>query len=685
MSSLRQFTQEVNQANDVAGILTWTDVGCLPVQQVAVTRLLTLCRQNSDNIEKLVASILAHQTAGRINALCAVGQPQFVLTLLPHLLSELRTFSPEIQKSVARLICRTATGRISELISNTTASTARILCFHAIRGELTQEQLYFLKKKLQAFDLPGLQHLLRAVMDLDSACTDQDASFHDLQSIVRWIFSLQLDVTRSSTRLSDGRPLNALSIDFESDAALLISAVRHAEREELRSREIPEPWSFCGVRDELDGLCQFINLPSDQFLLYSFQQPIQEARRLGVPPELRVPFILEAVASQLLCEDERWEAETFRIARWRTMSLHRDWSPDQFKVNISQNAQRRLPEALGLITHKIKSKQQTQLAPSAIRNARIGVQSIAPCTAAAIHIWRTINPDKAKEKETMLLDAEPFGARHLTPIGIEIQIPRVDRDEYVGWLEFFRSHGIPVPRRPECISLFELAVPPAISWHAPAEILNAVSTLQVAQHSQDVAIHVSLQGDLGVAGGVLAFTQLFLNTSTVKQPRSLPALRHVMSKGLVHRNQDVIACKWAIPSSCRTELRVVILPIFESFNPETEVDNVTRTLRELQLLGSASLSEVPADRQFFSEFQQDLESLVTSYPNCLKELLDADFYESTGDYRALSLLDNVSILKCREQVRLQIQGKLRTQFTNELRSLRSRHAERLEEHWKCDL
>lgn len=126
------------------------------------------------------------------------------------------------------------------------------------------------------------------------------------------------------------------------------------------------------------------------------------------------------------------------------------------------------------------------------------------------------------------------------------------------------------------------------------------------------------------------------------------------------------------------------LPVSKSLCALQEVTRVGNSLRELQLLGSAALSPQPKIRRILSDFQNSLECLIREFPQCLQELLNADFYESTGDFQATSLIDRLEILKRRDTVRQTLHPQARLRLVEQLASLRSRFASQLEQHWKDD-
>lgn len=683
MSHIQGIAQELAAQDDIHPVLMTIDSGCLAIQHLAIRRLEALCDEDSVSIKSLQQEILQTPTARRLNALCCLNRRLWSEPILSHMLPKLKQYDPVIQKSMARLTCRQFPEQVPALIQNSTKPVTRVLCFHAIRGEIRNTDLHLLRAKLLACDTTGLSKVLTNITELENANADADDNRRmDIETISRSVFALQIGAVSELLRLSDGRTIAELHPDNPADGELIVWGIMLAEREDLRARELPPAWRFPDLLDELDGLCQFIHLPASLRNQRCLQAPRIEAQTLGVPANLLTEFLLESAASELLSDDQRFEVEVFRMARWRAMNVTKNWSPREFDVRISQSGQRRLPEALNLIQHKVLETKQGCLDAASIRQSEDRFPSISPCANAAIRISKTANPETAPSNASRLFEAETFWSERLTPIGIEIQIPRVNKAEFAGWLEFYRSHGIPTPRRPECGYLFELAVPPAVSWHAPEEILKSVLVFRVPLPDQDLSIHVSLQGELKEAADTLAFTQLFLNSSTAKTPRVPSALRHVMSKGLVFRNTDVVQCQWSGRASCRTEFRVITLPVTESLCLDQEVSRVCSSIRELQLLGSAAISPAPQTRQIFDDFRYDLQCLVAEFPRCLQDLLNADFYESTGDFQAVSLIDRLEILKRRDAVRQGLPPQARLRLVEQLTLLRSRCANRLEQHWK---
>jgi hypothetical protein len=386
------------------------------------------------------------------------------------------------------------------------------------------------------------------------------------------------------------------------------------------------------------------------------------------------------VAARLTPDPLRWEATAFQTARWRAMSKSDQWYPRGFEVRCTQGGQRRLPQALVLIQDKTIAGNARSLHPAEIRGARSRLETVSNCAASCIHLWKTTHTCQSNGETEKLIDEERRWAGRLTPMGIEIQIPRVCIDEHIAWQEFFRSHNIQTPRRPECGSLFELALPPSASWHAPSEITALVLSLNFADANQDIGIHVSLQGDLGDAAGDLAFTQLFLNQSVSKQPRERAALRHVMSKGMVYRNPDVVRCAWSSPADCRTEIRVMIVPVKEKGTFVKSHNQITQSLKELQLLGSAAVSKESGARKLLCEFRNLLRKRLRDYPPCVMEFLESDFYQATGDYRAASLTETMQILDRRDRLR-EIPAEAARQLSLEIGHLRTACADHLIHFW----
>ena len=137
-----------------------------------------------------------------------------------------------------------------------------------------------------------------------------------------------------------------------------------------------------------------------------------------------------------------------------------------------------------------------------------------------------------------LAEAESRWSRCLVPIGIEVQIPRVDPDHFAAWKEALPFLGVPSPNRPEFGGMVEAAFRPSKSFHAMVLGPLLLCRLGVIAEPQDMALHISLQGELGDGVRSLAFPHHFIHPSQRLWNRPDWSMARVMSKGFVHVHED---------------------------------------------------------------------------------------------------------------------------------------------------
>ncbi len=726
ISKIQQARERLAESNTPTVIFEALNSGCQPVQELALAQFRLLVSGQDCSRQLQAALSAADDHIGVINAMATIELNCWISGCnVPELLrGAIRSRKPTTQVAVARLICRQFPSHISLLLESLSVPVARLMCFHAARGQLSTEIVDGLVRRVlnsashgvipavlglaispqwlaklarsdsqQAAQLaeacgavepdmgefPG-EHLTSGVCFVNSQLGEVSiaAIRSDMQSIGHHL--LALGGTLSCGRppeLHDGRPVDTLNLHQPLDQALFFASIREYEREDLAARPLQSPFCFNGLRDEASDAGHFMHLPARLLRERLIDDPAKMAESLGVPPEWRTRFAFEYAAMKLRSnEDQRTEASLYLHARWAAMRSAERWAVDEFQPAVTQNGTLRFPQAMVSVLPDqdfrtaVSDGQQIRL-PSTPRE-----DVVSTTAAACLRLMAVLKHRDLTFVRSELLEAENLFSRLLLPIGVEIQIPHVNDASHVGWKELFRSTGIPSPRRPECGRMLELALPPAASWHAPCRILRLVGELGIPASPQDLAVHVSLQSDLGRMAGYLAFTQLFLNTSSFHSPRPKSGLRHVMSKGLVHLNRDVVQCHWTNPADCRTELRVVIARVTE-VGGSLQIDpEAIEFIRQIQLIGSASVSTDLKLRRLAEQFLESLRTVVDRYPQCLKDLMDANFYESTGDYRAVELLDSLRVLQLREDARMLTAAQkatlqkslvdLRTKFSDEI-------------------
>lgn len=445
------------------------------------------------------------------------------------------------------------------------------------------------------------------------------------------------------------------------DRGLFLAAVRELDCSNLEQRR-----AECPIRmnDPLAGAAVCLHAASDYVARLFIDEPLASATHFDVPTELLGRFLLSHAALLLEPDDDtRVEAELLFTARWKLMQVAFDWSPDNYIWSYTDSGTPRFPAASRIVRPAIETLPVAS------------DEFISPC-ARAVHRMLSCFSHKSDSKELSELSTlEPRLAPYLTPLGVEIQLPKIADEFHIGWKETFRSFGIPSPRRPECRRMLEAALPPAASYHAPVEFLRSLPEIGVINESQDIGIHVSLQGDLRENARYLAFPQLFLNQPVDSKPRSRSGLRLVMSKGLVAINKDVMQCRWVSDANCRTEFRVFIAGVQKVGEVLSVNESILSAIRSTHLLGSAFLSPIQELNEIASEYSVSLETFVLQLPDPFQQLLHANFYEATGDPTAVSLLNHLPIVRVRESVRpFMADHDFRENLQDSLETIRARAA-----------
>lgn len=284
-----------------------------------------------------------------------------------------------------------------------------------------------------------------------------------------------------------------------------------------------------------------------------------------------------------------------------------------------------------------------------------------------------------------LSDREARWSTCVVPIGMELQIPRVEPNLYGPWKAALPYLGIPSPNRPEFGGMVEAAFRPCMSFHgfllAP-KLLHALGIISKTQ-PQDIAMHISLQGDLGSNARYLAFPQLFIHPSQRLRNRPDAAMTRVMSKGFVHRNRDIEQLsREPAEQGVRTELRM--FRVFSDTANDATIISPTymEDIVATHLTGSAMLAKCEQCRELTAAYTLEVEresaTLGAEYP----QLLTSNFYESTGDPHDVVLMRALPIFRAWSAVRLNVREKKRhAELDTLFRGLRSKHVRRLSDHF----
>ncbi len=726
-SEIRRLAACLKDCLDPDEVLQFLNSGCQPVQELALARLRTMQAERDVSVSLQSALLKADTNAGVINAL-AMLQPETWMgecdqkTLLN---SAIRSRRPEVQSAVARLICRQLPEHLGILIESLSMPIARVLCFHAARGEfksdivatvvrwmimrcdvrsaspvlgllLTPEWLAtcavaepaLAKDLAEAFGFIDVtvtewpeDLLSKGVCFVNSAMqtlSDDDVQ-HDIAAIQRHLLIAAgaLDA-RSPALLTNGRAIDDLNLQEPVHQGFFFAAIRESERTELKDRPLTNAFRFQTFQDEASDQVRFMHLPARLLKSLLIDEPQALAAHLCVPPTRLSRFLFEHAMIQLQPNEQRIESMLYLSARWAALRLNSYQNLETLRPCKTQNGNWRFSEAIPIVLNADEGEAslvslRTKLSCLSAASTKV----VSPCAAACLRLLKSFDHNKFDDISAELEMREQSWASALVPLGMEIQIPQVCDTKHIGWKELFRSIGIPSPRRPECGRMLELSLPPSATWHACCHLLELIAEQQVVQEEQDLAIHLSLQGDHGQIVSDLCFTQIFLNTSAFRLQRPASRMRHVMSKGLIHRNVDVVQCEWAATATCRTELRVIIAGVFKSEHGYRIDPEALACIRQIHLISSAAASSSSDLRKIAADYSGTLRNIVSSFPPSLQNLLDANFYESTGDYRAVELLSSLKILQLREEARDLAPGQ-KVALRQQLLELRQDNADRIE-------
>jgi hypothetical protein len=296
--------------------------------------------------------------------------------------------------------------------------------------------------------------------------------------------------------------------------------------------------------------------------------------------------------------------------------------------------------------------------------------------------WESKVKEIAAEERGVLGDASSSdhrSTRRLIPsLGIELQSLNVPPEEVYLWKNFLPFFDIPSPERLRYGRIVETAFRPA--WSATAflvaiPILHRMGLLGGKSYKRSAAFHISLSGDLGAEARWIAFPLLMFSREKAADDEALGieerAARSawVLSKGFIHlNNQNDRADPQSERPLFHTEIRTARLSNVEKGRDELNPD-YQKFLPAVQYLGAAlaawrrsrhadpsveltaqtnsgaHISQAEATlADIWQNYQSALSALVCEIPQA-RDLLDTDWYESTGDPKDTHLTATLKIFK----------------------------------------
>ena len=258
-------------------------------------------------------------------------------------------------------------------------------------------------------------------------------------------------------------------------------------------------------------------------------------------------------------------------------------------------------------------------------------------------------------------------------IGIEIQRPLRLHERHLlfPWKDALRGFGVPSPRRPEYYDLVEAACAPAHSYHAQVATVLLLRKLGFLDTEVDMALHISLSGELGPDVRYLLFAQQF-----IAAPTNQPLGRKLLSKGFAHLHRDAVSPHTHIATReplSRTELRSMRMSAVETHTEQ--FPSWIDTIITFQLLGGALCSPNPLLRAVWESFANDVRCEAESFGAEFTRFLDSDWYESSGDSSDRHLVPLLDIVSARHAVTRAIDERnLATALRNRFLTIRDQHA-----------
>lgn len=271
------------------------------------------------------------------------------------------------------------------------------------------------------------------------------------------------------------------------------------------------------------------------------------------------------------------------------------------------------------------------------------------------------------EREFHRLAAEEAQLRGKAPsLGMELQSVNVSAAQVYLWKQALPFFDIPSPERLRYGHIVETAFRPA--WTPSAyvmavPILHRMGLMGKEKYRRAAAFHISLAGDLGREARWIAFPLMMFGRSTQdedeEQTLEQRALQSawVLSKGYIHLNRvNQKADPQSPEPEFHTEIRTARFSNTEKGKDEM-LDDHEQFLPAVQNLGAALTAwnrkqegAAPLDEQnealaaIWSGYQRALADVVSELPQA-QALIDADWYESTGDSKDANLVMQLSIFQ----------------------------------------
>ena len=327
------------------------------------------------------------------------------------------------------------------------------------------------------------------------------------------------------------------------------------------------------------------------------------------------------------------------------------------------------------------------------RTLSAGAQSALRLYAYTLHL-RGLQPSDISlfwnRELDKIADEENSRPPHLPSVGMELQNSNVIQEDAYVWKQALESFGIPSPHRLEFFDMVEASFLPTWSSHAYVIAIQSLKEIGFFQnYKKGISMHLSVAGDLGNEAHLLA-----LPLRTMEEDIPIDSfrtyadwyehLKRKMSKGFIHRNKaSVSVSRGTEPPPVHTEFRLTYLnltsrdgdvldPTYREFIPAFQ--QLSHAAFQFQRKQAGELLEGDDSKLagVWTEYRAQIELLYRQRQYHAASLLDADWFQQTGDAYAPELVGKLGIiqkmiqmnkaLKDREELKEELYQKTREIF-----------------------
>lgn len=412
--------------------------------------------------------------------------------------------------------------------------------------------------------------------------------------------------------------------------AVLLAAVRDADRSNLQESIERSPFDPRALASP--QIAAAMHAPAGYLRRVFIERPIKKAGHLALAATDLAEFLIDSarVALEML-EEPRAELEMATRAKWQARSRlparRHHLRIERFPVLSDDDA----PE--------LKSVVLGQRVP--MRLARKGSPGMESICRVALQAGLA-------DPSLILSEMEDLWSELCPTVGMELQVPSVDRNLSLCWKQALRYLGVPSPRRPEYFQTVEASFRPARAITSLTLGPLLLLKLGLISRPQEMALHISIGADLGDRANDIAYALYFIAMGGQQRPWP-SGMKWVLSKGLVHFNVDIEPLGPAIAG--RTEVRVLrCFAVEQDGVLKLDPEYIHQAIATV-LLATAMLAREGELAGIGEEFRQQLDALANSLPPSFQQLRVASFYDSTGDGSDPEWLASLPLVRTLSSVR----------------------------------